>query len=91
MLINLDSELHNGELLYIGNSIRDILLLCEDTYTKAQLNIRKAEIKRIEKDPEKKRHHYALCFLDIENNEKKLNDFILRCQRAILEKRNSLA
>ncbi len=74
-----------------GEYIKNINLICEEKSLKLQIDIKKAQIKRIVKNPETGRYTYAFQFIDIEMREKnELEDWIYRAQREFLRKRNLL-
>lgn len=82
---------HNNLFFYAGANLFKMNIECRGEIARLQIQIRKAEIKRIDKNPTTGRYQYALQFLNInkEDNEK-LMKFLYDCQREVLKRRSFL-
>ena len=77
--------------LYKDESISDLHLKCSDKSLKLELDIDKAVILRVENKAEVNRLIYALRFVEMDKKAKnKLGDWIYRCQREFIRRRNLL-
>lgn len=71
-----------------GDYLRNLRLLCEGKHSRVELSVRKAVVKRAEKNSQTGRYILALHFVDMEKKETNtLHEYIFRCQREILERK----
>jgi c-di-GMP-binding flagellar brake protein YcgR len=91
-LITLDPGSHNKETFFVGRGLKDIVLQREGDGARARIEVKKAEIIRIEKVEETGRFCYALRFLQMDKDmTEQLHVFIYLSQRAILKRWNSIS
>lgn len=78
-------------ILQAGEHLRGLGLVFPSDEEVLKVNIKKASVKRLEKDPLTNRYRYGLQFIDIEKNDRDtLIDLIFRFQRELLRKRRLL-
>ncbi|MFH0844129.1 MAG: PilZ domain-containing protein [Pseudomonadota bacterium] len=71
-----------------GDYLRNLRLLCEGKYSRVELTVRKALVKRAEKNSQTGRYILALQFADMEKRETNmLHEYIFRCQRELPERK----
>ena len=88
-LLNQKACFHDSGLLYVGGFLEDVRIVNNEGKQKTGIGIRKAEIKRIEKNLEAGRYDYALCFTEIGKKEQEeIRKFINKCQREMLKRRS---
>ncbi|MBW2610123.1 MAG: PilZ domain-containing protein [Deltaproteobacteria bacterium] len=91
-LINQDSQLHKKSIFYVGAYLRGIDLICKEDFASAEIGIKKAEIKRMEKNSATGKYQYAIQFQAIERKkEAELRIFTYNCQREVLKRRSFLS
>ena len=88
-LITPESQFHEKKLFYEGVILRGIYLKCEEVYAKTDILIKRAEIRRIEKNTHDNRYNYGLKFEDMDKKSKTdLGLFVYDCQREVLRRRS---
>jgi c-di-GMP-binding flagellar brake protein YcgR len=71
--------------------IRDIRLTGMDDGHKFEIKISKSLVRRVFKDSDTGKYHYALQFLDMDPQDRlAIGQWIFRCQREVLRRRNLL-
>lgn len=81
-----------GSRLYPGEIVHNINLIAHKKIFKMRICIKKAMVRRAGKNSETGRYFYALRFMEIEKeDEKVLEKWLHKWQRAILQKRSLLA
>ena len=88
-LINQKAHLRDKGLLYIGGYLKNFWLVYDEGREQKRICVRKADIRRIEKETGRGRYNYAIKFLEVKKEEEKeIWDFIYRCQRRVLTRRS---
>lgn len=78
--------------LILGESLRNIRLRCRSENLQTEINIGKAVVLREQSEPGSGHTAYALEFVELDTRERRLlQEFIFRCQREILRRRNEQA
>ena len=91
MLINQDILHHDKKIFYVGGYVYNLALVNAEDSVKAKISIKKLEIRRMEPNPNTGKFNYAVQFLDLgKNGKEKIKDFIYRCQRDLLKRRNDI-
>lgn len=86
--INAKNRGGNGIELQPRNTLKNLSLVFSLETESLAVFVKKAVVKRIEKDPKTFRENCALQFVDVEKEEEKaLNEFIYRFQREFLRNR----
>jgi c-di-GMP-binding flagellar brake protein YcgR len=88
-LLSLHEPREAKSRLWAGEEMRNLTLQCQAERLTASMRIKKAVVKREQKDPHTGRLLYALQFLDMDAKEKNaLREFIFNCQREMLRRRS---
>ncbi|MBN1104314.1 MAG: PilZ domain-containing protein [Deltaproteobacteria bacterium] len=88
-LLSLHKQGEPKSRLWAGEDVRGLTLRCRAEKLTANLRIRKASVKREQREPQSGRLSYALQFLDMDPKEKNaLRGFIFNCQREMLRRRS---
>jgi len=91
VLLSHNGPPHEGLDLFKDEPISDLHLRCIEKSLKFELDIDKAVIMRVEHIPEVNRMTYALQFVGMDKTTRNdLGDWIYRCQRDFLRRRNLL-
>lgn len=89
-LIALNGPLRGPRMLP-GESMRNLRLQCKEENLHTDIRIGKAVVRREQMDSKTERASYALEFVEVDSREeRKLQEFIFKCQREVLRKRIAL-
>lgn len=85
------NSIQNNAILKIGENLRDVKLVFPSEKKNLIVHIKKALVKRMEKNPRMDRYTYGLYFAMIEKNEETaLKKIIYELQRKLLQKRQRI-
>jgi c-di-GMP-binding flagellar brake protein YcgR len=88
-LLSFSLGTREGPKLWPGEEFRSLHLRCFGERVSAEFRVRKAIVKRAEKNPQVTNPVYAFQFLDMESKDKQaLQVFIFQCQREMLQRRS---
>jgi c-di-GMP-binding flagellar brake protein YcgR len=88
ILVEMDRDAANGPVFQTGDYLGKPAILFSEYRRQAQVNIKEALVKRIEKTPGTLSYRYALQFTELKPATKReLRDLIYRFQRDFLKKR----
>ena len=91
-LINQDVRLHDKSLFFTGSILRDISITASKENGGERIKIKRAEVKRVERNSFNGKYQYALHFLDVSKRDDSLiKGYIYRCQREVLKSRSYIA
>jgi c-di-GMP-binding flagellar brake protein YcgR len=90
VLASLKDTKHVNSIFFEGNKLNRLSLSTNEN-SLININIRSAEVVRVDKINVSGRVHYGIKFIDIDKSEQdKLKNFIYYCQRRVLKKRGGL-
>ncbi|MEW6669120.1 MAG: PilZ domain-containing protein [Thermodesulfobacteriota bacterium] len=88
-LLSFGQQSGEGPRLWPGEELHKLHLRCPGERVSVELGIRKAVVRRSEKNPQTHHPTYACQFLDMDSKDRHaLQVFIFQCQREMLQKRS---
>jgi c-di-GMP-binding flagellar brake protein YcgR len=88
-LLSLPGSSPKDQKVAQGDYLGDLRLFCQGEYSKVEVGVKKALVKRAEKDSQTGRYIFAIQFIDVEKRDRNtLHEYIFRCQREMLQKRS---
>lgn len=90
-LLSLPGSSSREQRIAAGDYLSSLRFLCQGEYAKTEIGVKKALVKRAEKDLQTGRFVFALQFTELEKrNNHTLHEYIFRCQREMLQRRSVL-
>jgi c-di-GMP-binding flagellar brake protein YcgR len=90
LMFSQDRSFDRNTLFQVGDYLRSLSIVCDEGKV-TRVHVKKAEIRRIEKNPIKGSNYYGIQFLEMEQEEERaLDRLIYDRQREILKKRSFL-
>jgi c-di-GMP-binding flagellar brake protein YcgR len=87
-LVTTDKETPGPPILENGQYLKHFKMVIPTEEEKVEINVKGAQVRRVQKDPMIKRYRYGIEFTDLETDTRKeLRDVIYRIQRELLKKR----
>ena len=91
LLVSMNAASHNKDILFEGNKLEKLSLSSKQEDFSVKINIKSAEIVRLEEKNESRRIKYGLKIIDIDSQDRDdLRRFVYYCQRKALKKRGEL-